>query len=267
MDIDQQLRQLDPAAEIPHDLGRSSRAEATFFSITSNHMEGSRETPQRSPQQHRWRRISIAAVATAAGVLVAPVLGSGTAYASWTAVPRPATAQEADAWGRKCLESWSGHSYAVRMVESRGSWSYTVLTSADGYEATCLSTSTPALDGSVSTGFSGPLPQTPAPDGLVTNSVREGALTANSDHQLEVTGKAGAKVAAVAFRIDGTDVQATLKDGYFAAWWPQHEGNNLLSRLTNALGSDGPPDPDVVITLIDGTTRITPIQRFDVSPN
>ncbi|HST83136.1 MAG TPA: hypothetical protein VLL08_15485 [Kineosporiaceae bacterium] len=268
MDIDQQLRRLDPAAEIPEDLGRSARAEAVLASITSTHPDGG-QIPVRS-RRRPWRRYLLAA-ATAVGVLVAPVLGGSTAYASWTAVPRMVTAQEAKAFGQECLKSWSSEDtdvdYQVRLVEARGLWSYTVLTGAGGREAACLFKRSPDRDGtSQGGGFSGKLVQTPAADALVTNSVGEVQLAAGDDHQLAVTGKAGANVASVAFRIDGTDVQATLKDGYFAAWWPQRDGKTLLSRMADVVNGGGPPNPKVVITLLDGTTRIARIQQFDVSP-
>ena len=50
------------------------------------------------------------------------------------------TAAETAAWGENCRAEWSDHRYRVRLVELRGRWAYTVLTSADGYEATCLMT-------------------------------------------------------------------------------------------------------------------------------
>ena len=105
-------------------------------------------------------------------------------------------------------------------------------------------------------GYTGPLTQEPPPDGLVTNSVR-----AQSDDdgnaQFEVTGKAGSNVTAVTFAVNGTQVHATLHDGYFAAWWPG--STSLIPRFR-------PPNPDVTITLGDGSQVTRQIQDYDVSP-
>jgi hypothetical protein len=72
-----------------------------------------------------------------------------------------------------------------------------------------------------------------------------------------VTGKAGSDITAVTFTVDGTQVQATLHDGYFAAWWPGH---------TSVIPRFGPPNPDVTVTLKDGSQHRRPIQDYDVSP-
>ncbi len=80
--------------------------------------------------------------------------------------------------------------------------------------------------------------------------------------QYVATGRVGSDVAAVSFDAGGVYIEATLKDGFFAAWWPERRPKTLLGRLLE----NGPPNPDVKITLKDGTSRVEPIQDFDVSP-
>jgi hypothetical protein len=284
MITDQQLLRFDAAAGISDDLGRSPHALATLVRITSTAPEGS-QTPAR-PIRRRWRRYSFAAVA-AAGVLVAPVLGTGAAYASWSAVPRPATAREAAALGKNCLisatvEGETSHDYKVRLIEIRGVWSYTILDAPDGFAARCVFSSEPVTQHSAGYApsykpnltMTGPLRGTPAADGLVTDGVldvdpNQGSTTTGNEqgHQMTVDGKVGSNVRNVSFLIDGTDVDATVKDGWFAAWWPQRVGNSLAKRaIDDLLDNDGPPNPKVVITLIDGTTRVAHIGDYDTSP-
>jgi hypothetical protein len=144
----------------------------------------------------------------------------------------------------------------VRLVELRGQYAYTVLAGTDGYEATCLMQNHGTGREVTGGGFEGPLKQNPSATSLVTNSVR-----AQSDDDgnaaFEVTGKAGADVASVVIEAEGVDVLATLKDGYFAPWWPGRD--SMIPRW-------GPPNPRVRITLVDGTVRNARIQDFDVSP-
>jgi hypothetical protein len=260
VNLDQRLLAADPASTVPADLGRSVKAQAALADITSTNPGG----PRTSRGQRRpWGRYGLAAAATAIGVMVAPVLGSGTAAFAWTATPRAATAAESATWGSRCLETWKGdHGYRVRLVEVRGPWVYTVLAGADDYEATCLANTDPDGEEGSSGGFAAPLSKEPLDTSLVTNSVRDLDAGVPGVHQMEVTGRAGSDVTAITFRVKGGDVKATIRDGYFAAWWPQYQGRSLLARIT----PDGPPDPEVVVSLVDGTTRTARIQDFDVSP-
>lgn len=259
MTVETKLRELDPARDIPDSLVSEPRARALLARLTAD-MELVPRRP--SPRKTRTRVLtaSLAIAATTAGAFVlAQSVGAPSAYASWTATPRAATADEVRNWGQHCLSmngSVQSHDYAVRLVEMRGKFAYTVLTAPDGFEATCLIHDNGPEQPVTGGGFTGSLTAEPQPDGLATNSVRS-VTDEGGDTEYEVTGKAGAEVAAVSFHVNGTEVHATLKNGYFAAWWP---------GSTSVLPTWGPPNPYVTVTLQDGTRHTRAIQDYDVSP-
>jgi hypothetical protein len=251
------LRRLDPARAIPDSLVEAPRARSVLAEITSA------PPGQGAPVQRRRSstalRVAAGIAAASIGVLaLTQIVNPSSAYASWTAVPRPATGTEVDRWGSWCLDmhaEGTHQGYEVRLVEARGPYAYVVLGGSQGYEATCLFQE--KGDGNhEASGFSAPLPQQPPRDGLVTNSVRAVADDGNKS-AFEVTGRAGPDVASVVFDIDGIQVSATLDNGYFAAWWPA--ATSLIPRW-------GPPNPNVTITLKDGTSHTQRIQTYDVSP-
>jgi hypothetical protein len=255
MNVDTQLKQLDAARYIPEDLVHQPRARQTLTAILEHDA-----APDVTPARRSGRRVMRYAVAAGtvlvAGAMVTNFLGGSAAYASWTATARLANPIEEAKWGADCLSRWSGHGYTVRLVELRGRYAYTVLAGSDGYEATCLMEDRGAGHEVLGGGYQGPLKQNPPSTGLVTNSVRAQSDD-NGDAAFEVTGKAGPHVASIVIEADGVDVQATLKDGYFAAWWPGRD---------SMIPKGGPPNPRVTITLDDGTTHTARIQDFDVSP-
>lgn len=252
------LSRLDPARAIPDDLVNEPRARATLAEITSTPPGQDLPTQRRSSRTGLRLAAGIAAASIGALALT-QVFSPSSAYASWTAVPRPASAAESARWGSWCQQmhdEGTTRGYQVQLVELRGPYAYVVLGGSQGYEATCLITQENADGNHEAGGFSGPLPQQPTSEGLVTNSVRE-VNDGGSKSAFEVTGRAGADVAALVFDIDGTEVKATLDNGYFAAWWPAPA--SLFPKW-------GPPNPNVTITLKDGTSYTQPIQAFDVSP-
>lgn len=258
MTIETKLRDLDPARNIPDSLVSEPRARALLARLTAD-MELAPSRPRPRKTRTRVLTASLAIAATTAGAFVlAQSVGAPSAYASWTAKPRAATADEVLKWGQDCLSMSRGgpRDYAVRLVEMRGKFAYTVLTAPDGFEATCLMADNGPGQPVTGGGFMGSLTAEPQPDGLATNSVRS-VTNEGDDTEYEVTGKAGPEVAAVSFQVNGTEVHATLKDGYFAAWWP---------GSTSVLPTWGPPNPDVTVTLQDGTRHTRAIQDYDVSP-
>lgn len=266
MTIDDQLRRLDLANGHSVDMSQSSRAVQTMAQVIATE-------PGRTPspsKRGRRTRYALAAAIAGLGVVAAPVLGASTvAFADWDETPRPGSSQEIQHWGDACRQSWTEttetvgevpHDWMVQLVELRGPWAFTVLHAPDGYEASCLATEKPLTEnGRTASGMSAPLTPTPAPDGLATNGVlRSDDLPGT---QYIVTGKVGSNVQAITFHADSTQVKATVSAGWFAAWWPGIKPDSVLKKLTQ----NEPPDPDVTITLKDGTSRVASIQDFDVS--
>jgi hypothetical protein len=271
MNIDDQLRHHDPARGVPEDLGRMPRAMATLARVTATE-PGSEPAAVsiRPARRKRVARYALAALVTSAGVVLAPILGTGdAAVANWDAQPRPATAQEAAQYAQECA-TWTNVSldetpngYEPKVVEVRGTWVMTYLASADG-EAQCLRSTKPDFaDGENESQF-GPLTQTPAADALATAGVLEtsGGIT---NTQFIVAGKAGSQVTDVVFETQGMQVQATVKNGIFTAWWPQREPASLFGRLVDDSGFNGSPNPEVRITLSNGRTITKHVKDYDVN--
>lgn len=264
MNLDDRIRTIDPARDIDAGLAAGERARSTFVRIvgTDPTVAGAGLTGRR----RRGWYVAAAAAAAAGALLFVPIPGvSGAAYAGWVATARPATPAEQQSQGTACVNLHSGpgagamnHHFTVSLVEVRSDYAYTVLAGDDGFEATCLTRTSPGP--AAGFGFSAPLTQQPRPRGIVTNSVREGELEPGHT-QYEVTGKVGADVAALTIQAPGVDVHATVTNGRFAAWWPGEKNDSLFARMTA-----GPPNPDVTLTYRDGTTHRAPIQTYDVSP-
>jgi hypothetical protein len=272
MTLTDQLADLDPARGIP-DAVTDGPAARDLLARLLAHRSGTSEESGIEPagvdefsggdrehlapahRPHRARRrllLAGAAAATLTAVLTVQMLRPPEAYATWTATPRPATPAELDTWGTQCLENWAveDHDFSIRLAEVRGDFTYVVLGAPDGFEATCLTGAD--LFG---VGFLGPLEQTPAPDALVTNGVRD-SFDDEGYAEAEVTGRAGSDVVALTVDGDGTPVHATLHDGHFAAWWPLSEPPTPGAGL----------NPNVTITLADGTSTTRPINDFNVMP-
>ncbi|GAB3436725.1 hypothetical protein GCM10027517_07210 [Phycicoccus ginsengisoli] len=254
MSVEAKLKELDAAHGVPDDLGSTPHARQVLGRIMD---ETQLAAPPARVSPRRALKYAVAAgTVLVGGAVLVDFARGGTAYASWTPTARVASPEQQARLGWDCMSHLSGHGYRVRLVELRGRYAYTVLQGSDGYEATCLAQDPDTSPLTMVQGFEGPLAEEPPSAGLMTNSVRS-MTDDNGDVAFEVTGKAGADVVSVSIVTDFGDVQSTLEDGYFAAWWP---GRKSL------IPSFGPPNPTVRITLKDGTTRQAPIQDFDVSP-
>jgi hypothetical protein len=263
MTLDDQLRRHDPARDVPEDLGRSPRAAATLARVIAT-APGSGPRPVR---RKRAARFALAAVVAAAGLVVAPVLGTDeAAFGTWEPDPRPATEREAARYAAECAE-WTRATadYEPKVIEVRGTWVMTYLASADG-EAQCLRSTEPSpdfVDGE-NLSMSGPLPQTPAADGLATTGVLETSGGLSRTHFM-VAGKVGTRVTEVVFASQGMQVRATVRNGRFTAWWPRRKPASVAGRLIDNTGYNDSPNPDVTITLSDGKTITRPIKEYDAN--
>ena len=207
-----------------------------------------------------------AAIAAAAAVSVPMVLGGGSAFASWSAVPEPLTSSASTTASDTCRSAMGVSSDGLQTVmsERRGGWTFVLLEGAGG-EAACLMPQK-LIDSdsgaSRADGFFGsydpdppPAPR-PATDAIVESESMAGSVSLPGRLSLGtvdgwfvwVRGYVGRDVVAVT--VDppvGPDVEASVRDGRFSAWWP----------AGNAEGDDtGSGDAwTYTVTLADGTTQ------------
>lgn len=208
------LRSLDAAEPVTAEQRR--RAAAVLDRIV---------TTAPNPARPRRRLVLVAAAAAAAlagGALVA--LSGGTAYGSWTSVPRSLNAGELARIGAKCLDEMSTGKFdssraTVELAERRGEYAVLLFRTTDpNMSGVCMAHNVPGSDDvdhvtwGAGTG-SDPSQVVPARD------FSDGAL---SDFRgASVTeGLVGADVVAVTIHARKLTAQATVTDGRYVAWWP-----------------------------------------------
>lgn len=177
---------------------------------------------------------AIASTAGAAGALAAIFsLGAGAsnAFAGWTPRPTPPAPGQLVAARASCEAARSPVAgLPLRLADTRGPFTF-ALYGDDRSTATCIKG--PSFN-AVEVGQSSSPVVVPA-----------GKIVLSSSHSSErrgqaysfAYGRAGAGVTGVTMVLaDGTDVQATTKNGWFVAWWPGgHEPKS--AEITTATGT------------------------------
>ena len=204
-----------------------------------------------------WRRLAVGVAVVAAGAAVAVTVPSllpgtaGQALASWTASPGSLTGEQVMPQARACAGNGRGGASTadpadVLLAEQRGLATLLIMEKDSGTIDLCLSAG-PGKDEQLASMSlaGGPLPAPPA--GTVTletmSSVGTGGLLWTGERwRSNVVGLAGAGVTRVDVRLDsGENLQASVKNGWWAAWWPGPEGGE----------ADG---MTVIVHTADGTT-------------
>lgn len=270
------LRSLDPAASADQQLASGPRAQDTLARILATDTAGPlvaapAQAGRAGGNSRRWV-LAGAAVVGAGALVVAPgLLGGGTAFASWSAIPKGVPPAEATLAGEDCrmrnmddpTREGPGRKVVetadVVLVEDRGPWTYVLLGGDGGYEATCLLRDNGPGEEVTGGGYFGSLGvEKVGPGTVVTHGTR--AQSDDNSSYREITGRVGSDVASVILntRQQGP-VTASVHGGYFAAWWP---GPPIV-------GMEGPgPEPTVTLILKDGTTRADiPMAQIDMSRN
>lgn len=268
------LRSLDPADAGP-DAARSSRAQGDLARILASApdstapgrpVSGPLPRPARRRRAARWAVLATATAALAAGLVVTPDLLSGdAAYATWTARPHALPPGEAAEAGAACREQMSdgpsgGPGIPTRqdvlasraiLAEQRGAWTLVLLSGKDGLQAMCVTDSSKPFFSSMF-GSMGRMDKdlTPGPRDVAVTDIGSGS--ADAGWLSLVSGWAGDDVTGITLhsRLKG-DVQATVTEGRFAAWWPGREW-----------GDDETPDAAVTLTFRDGTTQETSMKML-----
>lgn len=240
-DIDHDLRALDPTSRNTNGLSDRALDDLNLImatppgDATSPEYAGGRAT--RTPRRSRWvtRALPIAAAAAALAVFSPSLYSDDSAFASWTAQPAAPSVEDVAHAGRLCSEFWTNGGFSqdlpdlkVVLAEQRGDWTYTVMTTSDDQFVDCMLQLDRGLIGNLmglefNSGAGGLTQLSPqAPDPEQVEAVSYGGTSNSSDAVvLSVSGRAGEQVQSIVAHTPSTgDVQATVQDGYWAAWWP-----------------------------------------------
>lgn len=261
------LRDLDPAPTTALTDAERERADATFARIlaTPSHDLVPEKTSRPRRSMPRLLVPVALAIATAAAV-PSLLLGGDSAFASWTPTPEPLTGVAAAEAANACRAALAVANQGERVViaERRGGWIYVLLAGPDS-EATCLmpeglvDQEDPAAD--AREGFMGSYTSDPseaptlARSGIIgygaAGSVPTDGLWGFGDDEEWVTnvdGYVGSDVIGVTVHTPiGTDVEASVANGRFAAWWPSPKPSSENPEVDGAW--------TYTVTLADGTTR------------
>lgn len=186
----------------------------------------------------RTRRMALAAgtlVATAGAVVVTlSVIGLGTgagtqaAYAGWSASPtqpRPGQIASAEATCQGQALARPGTSptaWSPVLTDTRGPFTMMILQNKSDFFS-CFP------EGSAIGGGEGAVPASPSPGQLSV----VGVANAPADPYTLIYGRVGPGLSGVTLVLeDGTKVQSTVSDGWFAAWWPGQEQAHTMELST-----------------------------------
>lgn len=260
------LRDLDPAPTTALTDAERARADAMFARIlaTPSHDELS-EDPVRP--RRRWSRLLVpVGVVGAGGAVVPALLLGGSALGSWTPTPEPLTGAAAAEAATICRAIFAVPDQGERVViaERRGEWTYVLLAGPQA-EAACLmpeglvDQQDPVADRRE--GFMGSYTSDPgeaptlARSGIIgyggATSVPTNGLWHFGDDEewvTQVEGYVGRDVTGITVHTPiGTDVEASVANGRFAAWWPSVKPSSENPEVTGAW--------TYTLTLVDGSTR------------
>lgn len=252
------LRDLDPAPEVALSAEERQRADRMFARVVAAPSDGSRWAEPDRPRRRRWRLLVPMGLVGAAGAAIAALLLGGSAFASWTPTPEPLTPAKTSAAAATCRAAVGirAGGEATLLAEQRGKWTY-VLVSGPKAEASCLMRNEVVGQDPNGQEVIGTLDTKPgksptvASDHIVEMSstaastdegwFREGWLTA-------ADGYVGSDVIGVTVHTPlGFDVEASVGNGRFAAWWPSDPPS---SKNLDVMGAWS-----YTVTLADGTTR------------
>src|SRR3954454_10838572 len=258
------LRELDPAPTMVLTDEELERADATFARIVATPSPD--QVPQKSLRARRRRSLVVVGLVAAGAAVPAMLVSGGSAFASWTPQPESLTAAAMTEAATTCRAALEVPDQGERVViaEQRGGWTY-VLIAGHKSEGFCLmpddlvGRQDPADH---KKGFFGGYTADPveaptlARDRIVETESMTGSVPTPgpwffSDHDgwfSSVQGYVGSGVTGVTVHPPvGPDVEASVANGRFAAWWPSEEPS---SRNPEVMGAW-----TYTVTLADGSTR------------
>ena len=205
----------------------------------------------------RWATVGVAAVAAAVALLVVGTTGGGpaSAFAGWSADPTTPPAGQVQTAESYCLESSPQlGSTTPALVDTRGPWTVLIyparglgcmvnpsITHEFGDHSAAQPFSLPGLNDSTPLDPAGIAPMQGAllyAGPSAPNPATGGTLKAQWTF---TAGRVGADVTGLTVVLpDGTSVEATVANGWFAAWWPEG-GAPQAARITTATGTTTQP--------------------------
>ncbi|MEU8301084.1 hypothetical protein AB0C04_27820 [Micromonospora sp. NPDC048909] len=232
----QQLAVLDPARGREPSPVEWTRSEAFVERVMAGQATG--ESTRRPVRRRLVAALVAAAAAGAVAVVAVPALLPGTAedaVAAWTPAPGSLTGEQVLPQARICAGNDVGGSSPsvdpadVLLAEQRGLATLLIMRKSGGVIVECMSAGS-GDDLLASMGLAdGPLPALPTGtvDLQTMSSVGSGdAIWSN------IVGLVCPGVTGVDVRLDsGRVFQASVKSGWWAAWWPGPEGGEV-DRLT-----------------------------------
>jgi hypothetical protein len=232
---DLQIRLADANPVTDDDLAPSfEEVWRRFEQATVPERQRGRELPLASMsgqrRRARWATLGVGAVAVAVAVLVVGTTGGGPqkALAGWSADPTtPATGQLQTAESACQRQNPSTASLVPTVADVRGPYSMLVYVESRSV-VECIAGS----QGTLMSSISAPPTNSAAPSAVAITSLGNtvipgeqdqaaSQLRAEGDTASVLVGQAGTGVTAVTLTLDdGTTVQSTTTNGWFAAWWP-----------------------------------------------
>lgn len=259
------LRDLDPAPATALTDAERERADATFARILATPSDDDLSSDPVRPRR-RWSRLLVPVGLVGGAVAVPALLLGGSAFGSWTPTPQPLTGAAAAKAATTCRAIFAVPNQGEQVViaERRGGWTYVLLAGPQA-EATCLmpeglvDQEDPAS--ATREGFMGSYDSVPgeapipARNGIIgyggVGSVPTNGRWHFGDDEEWVSyvdGYVGSDVTGVTVHTPvGTDVEASVSNGRFAAWWPSAKPSSENPEVMGAW--------TYTVTLHDGSER------------
>ncbi|MEU6021846.1 hypothetical protein [Micromonospora sp. NPDC047134] len=236
--LDQAIR--SAAVPVPARVGQEPARELLERIVATDRRP--RPAPARTP--HRRPRLALAGAAGALAAAVAftlALVNAGPAFASWTPEPSPISDTEARDLVSKCLPVRDASVARVVIGEKRGEYAYVNAVSPAGSQTCFRDRNGDVRNTSILT--------------VLTSTERLGAggvelyswgqLRTDEGYVRIMAGHVGSQVTSVEITLrtvdgDSRTARATLRDGYFGAWYPEDadEASSNTTTLTVRL-ADG----------------------------
>jgi hypothetical protein len=251
--VDESMNDLDRLAVL--DPARDTVPTAMQWARSSAFVERTMTGEVAGHRFSKRRLIAFGAVAVAAGAVATvavPVLVPGAtekAVASWTAMPTSRTGDQVMEQAEDCGAGDVGGTSAtvsasdVILAEQRGEATMLIQRKTNGNIVECL------FSGEVGFASMGLTDGSPPPAPAADSVTLETRSSSGDGDNLwsNIVGLAGPEVTGVEIRLDsGRTFQASVRGGWWGAWWPGPEGG------------DGPDTFTVIVHRPGGTTDLRP---------